>query len=50
MRTIVHEMRGIPFFLLKEYLEEMGGKEVETDLIKGDGRVANYEACTAGLR
>lgn len=37
MRTIVHEMRGIPFFLLKEYLEEMGGREVQENLIQGEG-------------
>lgn len=43
MRTIVHEMRGIPFFLLKEYLEEMGGKEVEADLIKGEGWTVRLE-------
>lgn len=43
MRTIVHEMRGIPFFLLKEYLEEMGGREVEENLIKGEGWTVRLE-------
>jgi Domain of unknown function (DUF1952) len=37
MRTIVHEMRGIPYYLLKEYLQELGGTLVAEDLIKGDG-------------
>lgn len=37
MQTIIREMRGIPFFLLKEYLQEMGGVEVEEDFITGDG-------------
>ncbi|NTW17811.1 MAG: DUF1952 domain-containing protein [Syntrophaceae bacterium] len=43
MRTIVHEMRGIPFFLLKEYLEEMGGREVDEDFIKGEGWTVRLE-------
>lgn len=43
MRTIVHEMRGIPFFLLKEYLEEMGGREVDENLIHGDGWTVRLE-------
>lgn len=43
MQTIVHEMRGIPFFLLKEYLEEMGGQEVEENLIKGQGWTVRLE-------
>lgn len=37
MQTIVREMRGIPYFLLKEYLHEMGGTLVEEDHIQGDG-------------
>lgn len=37
MRTIVHEMRGIPHFLLKEYLQELGGTLVDENLIRGDG-------------
>lgn len=43
MQTIVHEMRGIPFFLLKEYLEEMGGREVEEDVIQGEGWTVHLE-------
>lgn len=37
MRTIVHEMRGIPYFLLKEYLQEMGGTLVEENLVRAEG-------------
>lgn len=37
MQTIVREMRGIPYFLLKEYLQEMGGMLVEDDLIRTEG-------------
>jgi len=37
MRHIVREMRGIPFFLLREYLEELGGKAVSEDCVEGSG-------------
>ena len=37
MQTLVHEMRGIPYFLLKEYLQEMGGTLIEENFIQGDG-------------
>ena len=37
MQTIVREMRGIPFFLLKEYLEEMGGKPLNESQVQGPG-------------
>lgn len=37
MQTIVNEMRGIPYFLLKEYLQELGGLPVDENLIRGDG-------------
>lgn len=37
MKTIVREMRGIPFFLLKEYLIEMGGKAVSEKQVQGPG-------------
>jgi hypothetical protein len=37
MRHIVREMRGIPFFLLREYLEELGGKAVSEDHVEGSG-------------
>ena len=37
MQKIVREMRGIPYFLLKEYLQEMGGTAVDEDLVKAPG-------------
>lgn len=37
MQTIVREMRGIPYFLLKEYLQEMGGTLEGENFIRGDG-------------
>ncbi len=37
MRTIEHIMRGIPYFLLKEYLQELGGKLTADDTVTGDG-------------
>ena len=37
MRIISREMRGIPYFLLKEYLVELGGTLVGDDLITGQG-------------
>lgn len=43
MQTIVREMRGIPFFLLKEYLQEMGGVETEENFIEGDGWAVRLE-------
>ena len=43
MRTIVHEMRGIPYYLLKEYLQELGGTLAGDDLIQGDGGSVKIE-------
>ena len=37
MQTIVHEIRGIPFFLLKIYLQEMGGRLEKRNLVVGEG-------------
>jgi hypothetical protein len=37
MQTLTREMRGIPHFLLKEYLVELGGTLVAEDLIAGPG-------------
>lgn len=31
------ELRGVPIWLLKEYLSELGGEEVEPDHMRGDG-------------
>ena len=43
MQTIVHEMRGIPYFLLKEYLQELGGNLVGENIIVGDGWKVSLE-------
>lgn len=43
MQTLVHEMRGIPFFLLKEYLQELGGTLTAEDTVTGDGWTARLE-------
>ncbi len=37
MQTIIREMRGIPLFLLKEYLVEMGGEELNENQMQGPG-------------
>jgi hypothetical protein len=37
MEKIVREMRGIPYFLLKEYLEEMGGTAISEDQVQAEG-------------
>jgi hypothetical protein len=37
MQKIEREIRGIPFFLLVEYLEEMGGTVVEEGHVRGPG-------------
>lgn len=37
MKTIVREMRGIPYFLLKEYLQELGGTLVAENEVAGEG-------------
>ena len=36
-RHLVREMRRIPFFLLREYLEELGGKAVTENRVEGSG-------------
>jgi Domain of unknown function (DUF1952) len=43
MQNITREMRGIPYFLLKEYLQELGGSLVEENLIRGDGWSVHLE-------
>lgn len=37
MQTVIREIRGIPYFLLKEYLQELGGTLVQEDVVAGDG-------------
>lgn len=43
MKTIVHEMRGIPYFLLKEYLQELGGTLTAEDTVAGEGWTVRLE-------
>ena len=40
MLTEIRKIRGIPLWLLREYLEEIGGKAVEEDRVVGDGWTA----------
>lgn len=37
MQKIVREMRGIPLFLLREYLEEMGGSLAGENRVEAPG-------------
>ena len=37
MQEIIREMRGIPYFLLVEYLEELGGTSLSDDQVQGPG-------------
>lgn len=43
MQTIIREMRGIPQFLLKEYLQEMGGNPDGEDIIRAEGWSVHLE-------
>jgi hypothetical protein len=43
MKTIVREMRGIPYFLLKEYLQELGGTLIGDDTVVGEGWTVSLE-------
>ena len=43
MQKIEREIRGIPFFLLVEYLEEMGGIVVEEGHVQGPGWQAKLQ-------
>jgi hypothetical protein len=42
-RIIVREMRGIPFFLLREYLQDLGGTAVAEDRVEGPGWSVDLE-------
>lgn len=42
-KTIIREMRGIPYFLLVEYLEEMGGTQVEEGIIQAEDWTVHLE-------
>ncbi len=37
MQTLVREMRGIPLWQLREYLQEMGGTAVDDHLVQATG-------------
>lgn len=37
MAAIVHDMRGIPLWLLRDYLVELGGRAVDDQTVEGDG-------------
>jgi len=43
MKTIVHEMRGIPYYLLKEYLQELGGTLFDENTVRGAGWTIHLE-------
>ena len=43
MQTIVREMRGIPYFLLREYLQEMGGVIASENVVRGTGWAVTLE-------
>lgn len=36
MRTLVREMRGLPLWLLREYLVELGGQAVDETTVAGE--------------
>jgi hypothetical protein len=42
-RTIIREIRGIPLFLLREYLEELGGTSTSERRVDGPGWNAELE-------
>jgi len=37
VKFIEQEMCGIPYYLLKEYLQELGGELINENLVQGDG-------------
>ena len=43
MQTLVRELRGIPYFLLKEYLQEMGGILAGENIVRGNGWAVTLE-------
>jgi len=43
MQTFVRELRGIPYFLLKEYLQELGGSLSGENIVRGDGWTVTLE-------
>jgi len=43
MQTLVRELRGIPYFLLKEYLQELGGIFAGENIVRGNGWTVTLE-------
>ncbi|MFO7585863.1 MAG: DUF1952 domain-containing protein [Anaerolineales bacterium] len=43
IKTVTREMRGIPYFLLKEYLQELGGTLAAENEVRGEGWVVRLE-------
>lgn len=43
MQTIAQDLRGIPLWLLREYLQEMGGVADGEAWVRGDGWAAHLE-------
>jgi len=43
IRSIIREVRGIPLFLLREYLEELGGKSIGEHRVEGPGWQADLK-------
>ncbi|MHC4956654.1 MAG: DUF1952 domain-containing protein [Planctomycetota bacterium] len=43
MATVVREVRGIPLWLIREYLEELGGTARGEDAADGDGWTGSLE-------
>ena len=43
MQTLVRELRGTPYFLLKEYLQELGGFLISENIVHGDGWTVTLE-------
>lgn len=37
MQTLVREMRGIPLWLLREYLQELGGTAIDDNFVRAEG-------------
>ncbi len=43
MQTLVRELRGIPCFLLEEYLQELGGVLTGENIVRGEGWIVTLE-------
>ena len=43
MRTIRRQVHGVPYWLMQEYLQELGGEIQEEGLVFGDGWEARFE-------